>query len=95
MDTIFFQNLLYLTLSVFVVFVTAAFAVCAIYIIKALRAIHRVVSMLRQEGEKVAADIEQFRASARSGGVKFASFMLSVLSFLNHHKKSKSKNSKN
>ncbi len=91
MDTILFQNILFSALSVFLVFVTLGFIVCAIFLVLVLKSIHRFFEMLKEEGQKIVSDIDSMRAMAKGGGIKFASLVLSAMSFLKQHKKSKEK----
>ena len=65
------------------------FTICMVYIVLVLKSIHHFFSMVKEEGQKIAGDIESLRASAKSGGMRFASFILSMASFLKHNKKSK------
>lgn len=87
MDTIL--DILFLALSVFIIFITVGFAILAVYIILVLKSIYELFQTIKQESEKMVADIEILRAGAKSGGVKFASLVLSALAFLKHSKKSK------
>ena len=80
-------TILFSALTVLVVLMTLAFAVVAVFFILIAKNIHQLFEAIKQEGEKIVGDIEQFRESAKSGGMKFASFALSVLSFLKHHGK--------
>lgn len=91
MDTILFQNILFFTISLFFIFITVGFAICLVYMILVLKSIHHFFKIIKDEGEKIAGDIDGLRAQAKSGGVKFASLVLSILTFLKHTKKSKEK----
>ncbi len=91
MDTILSTNILFFALSIFLILVTVGFVAIIVYVILVLKNLHRFLTMVREEGQKIISDIEALRAKAKSGGAQFASFILSAVSFLKNRKKSKEK----
>jgi len=89
MDTILPQNILFITLSISLIFITAGFTICVIYIILLLKSIYHLFNEIKKEGKKISDDIANIRAQAKSGGVKFASLILHAVSLFKKNKKSK------
>lgn len=91
MDTALFQNILFATLSLFLVVLTVGVVASFIFFISALKSITAFFKMLQDEGHKIVNDIEKLREAARHEGAKFASMAMSVISFFTQARRSKKK----
>jgi hypothetical protein len=90
MDTIISTNILFYVLSIFILCLTFGFAILIIYIVKILKGILAFLTVIKEESEKIAQDIENIKVKVANGGAMFTSFIVNILSFLkNNQKKSK------
>ena len=65
MDTQLFQNMLFTALSIFLIIVSAGFAVLIYYVVVVLKSIKELVEVIKKESEKIEEqkpkeDIDQF-----------------------------------
>ncbi len=90
MNTIIFQNILFLTLSIFLLFIIIGFTILTIHIIKVLKKISRFFNLINGEVEKIVSDIDGARNRIKDEGDKIKYFITYLLSFFKKHpKKSK------
>lgn len=82
MDTIIFTNILFTTISIFLVFATICLVLLVIYTILVLKSIRYFFNVLKKGSEKIGEDIENVRSTV----ISMLSF---VLSFFKKTKKSK------
>ena len=94
MDTIFFTNLLFLVLSIFILFLTIGLAVLIVFVVKILKGILDFLKIIKEEAERITQDIESIKGKVANGGAMFASFIVNALSFLRDRQKTAKKSKK-
>ncbi|MSU54344.1 MAG: hypothetical protein EXS48_00690 [Candidatus Staskawiczbacteria bacterium] len=83
MDTILATNILFYTLTIFLVL----FAVCVVAV--SINVI-MIIRVLKREAERIESDIKAVRDKVKNGSMAITSFLVSIASFLNKKdKKSK------
>ncbi len=80
MDTSIFINILFATLSIFIICITIGFVVGILYVILLLK-------IVKNEWEKIAKDIDSVRGKVRSGEAMITSLAMYIASFFSNHKK--------
>jgi len=92
MDTTLFQNILFATLSIFLIIVTAAVAVFIFYMVLVLKSLREFFDIIKKESEKIAQDIDAVRQKVKNAGATVASFIVQLLSFFKGREKRSKKN---
>ena len=92
MDTTLFQNILFATLSIFLIIVTAAVAVFIFYMVLVLKSLREFFDIIKKESEKITQDIDAVRQKVKNAGATVASFIVQLLSFFKGREKRSKKN---
>jgi Flp pilus assembly protein TadB len=90
MDTTIFTNILFIAISVFLIFITVGFVILMVYVVLVLKSINKLFNHIRKESEKFAQDIGNVRGKIKSGEAMLVALIVGLVSFFkNHRKKSK------
>ena len=86
MDTFLKADVFFFVTTICIVLITILFIVILIYLIKVFKNIEFLSKKIKEEGEEIISDVHNARIDIKSG-VKKASGLISVLSFLNKKRK--------
>ncbi len=89
MDTIISTNILFFTLSVFIIFLTFCTAFLFFYTVLIFKNINYFFEIIKRETGKIEIDIDAVREKVKDGGILVASFLVYLMSFFRKSKKSK------
>ncbi|MBI5913343.1 hypothetical protein HY839_02785 [Candidatus Azambacteria bacterium] len=75
MGTLIKADIFFFITSIFVIFLTVSFGVALIYIIPILKDMRHLSKLAREEGNKLAQDIDELRSAVKEEGVKAKSIL--------------------
>lgn len=92
MDTILFTNILFVAITLFLIFITVTFTILLIYIILVFKHINAFLKAIKKESEKIAQDIDNVRGKIKDGEDMLVSFVTGIMSFFKNSRKKSKKN---
>jgi hypothetical protein len=95
MNSIIFQNILFLALSAFLIFLIAGIVIFTIYSVKIFKKINKLFNLVNGEVEKITSDIDATRNKIKEEGDKIKYFATYLLSFFKKHPKKSKKTDNN
>ncbi|MCR4322563.1 MAG: hypothetical protein NUV61_00545 [Candidatus Azambacteria bacterium] len=75
METLIQADIFFFITSIFVILLTAGFAVALFYVIPILKDMRHLSALAREEGDKLAQDIDALRTAAKEEGTKARSIL--------------------
>lgn len=75
METLIKADIFFFITSIFVIFLTVGFGVTLIYIIPILKDMRHLSALAREEGDKLAEDLDELRSAVKEEGMKARSIL--------------------
>jgi uncharacterized protein YoxC len=94
MDTTISLNILFLVISIFMIFFGVTLTILLIYIALFFKKLNSFINIIEKETGKISQDIENVREKIKRGENMFFSFIAGVKSFFKIKEKSRKNNNK-
>lgn len=75
MQTLIHADIFFFITSIFIIFLTVGFAAALVYIIPILKDMRHLSALAREEGDKLAHNIDEMRSAVKEEGVKAKSIL--------------------
>ena len=87
MGTLIQADIFFFITGIFVIFLTVGFGVALVYIIPILKDMRHLSALAREEGDKLAQDIDELRSAVKEEGMKAKSILGYFLALFTRRKK--------